>query len=100
MPCHRDYFVLNLDTICIFLHNVDNKDISFGFHCEHSKIISVLQEAEESWRSETYSTENSSLLLLLRGVCLRYMGEMMMITRMTMFLLGWRIVALLMMMLI
>ena len=33
------------------------------------------QEAEEGWKSETYSTENSSLLLLLKGVCLRYMGE-------------------------
>jgi len=34
----------------------------------------AVQEAEESWKSESYSTENSSLLLLLRGVCLRYMG--------------------------
>ena len=46
-------------------------------HCENSKTNTVAQEAEESWRSETYSTENSSLLLLLRGVCLRYMGERM-----------------------
>ena len=32
------------------------------------------QEAEQTWKSESFSTENSSLLLLLRGVCLRYMG--------------------------
>ena len=49
----------------------------FWFVIQDSKINTVAQEAEESWRSETYSTENSCLLLLLRGVCLRYMGERM-----------------------
>ena len=43
----------------------------------------MIQEAEESWKSESYSTENSSLLLLLRGVCLRYMGEMPLTTLVT-----------------
>ena len=36
--------------------------------------LDIKQEAEQTWKSESYSTENSSLLLLLRGVCLRYMG--------------------------
>jgi len=34
----------------------------------------AVQDAEQTWKSESFSTENSSLLLLLRGVCLRYMG--------------------------
>ena len=63
-----------------------------GRHCHHHHhhvqwtiiiIITIMiievsldfnQEAEQTWKSESFSTENSSLLLLLRGVCLRYMG--------------------------